>query len=832
MQEVIEIESDTEEETFEHQLEDLIKKNYILNEKESSGLTSKFPETKTEESSPKHSKPLKQLPIKCASKPSSDHKKSKEIPKSPSKTFQPKLLQYQNAYQNTAPIRAVPQILNLPTTFVPFNISLNPSQPLPIQQQLQNNGNFRNRTNQEYPKILTTNIPNRVKISTSKPVIPVNNSTMNNLNQTNSNVQSTSISFQDFLEKHKQLPDIYFIPISEMAKKLLHRELSTEEFKEQYNNIVEQMKQEMKKNNEKKENNEKKNEQTDKSSSLDKENLKEKERKKDTSLPNEPIEIDDEKDLESPKDISEPKMNEETNSNLQELLGKPIISDSDSETDDDLDEEFNRCYQFNHLFDLKLPSYMINSIFEKNENEKLQFLGTEFLDFIINEYLFTSIKFSYSEFLDEVKEMIYSQILKTISKYKLHDLFISDEDNDELSDIEIFYGIIGSVIIENGFKTCKQFLLKNIIPNFDSIIQNSFKDVSSKLFNFNEADEYKINLNSIDEKRLNDLSSVFQLPKIKNRFLLMKALTHSSVDNNMKFDQEIVRQITHYSLHHEYVFFQDRFAFLGKSILNAILSLFFYKKSNESLRSQDIFKNYFHEVFLFDLAKKLDLSKYITHSLQRKIFKRKFETHFANEFIYSIISCIYIDYSFGECVHFFNEILMKHFIEPKNRMKDFSDKLSFKKTVLKSKFINMSVYFENDLLLSQGEGKQELEAENHTIFKFLLLTRILRIEDDLKSNSITKEEIKKKFHLLEKFRPNVQFFTTDSFKEDEFEEKLKRVVFKSDDKNLFFDKSKEENHRKHALESMRKLKLSNNENELKRKRDDDKYDEKRKIIKL
>ena len=75
-------------------------------------------------------------------------------------------------------------------------------------------------------------------------------------------------------------------------------------------------------------------------------------------------------------------------------------------------------------------------------------------------------------------------------------------------------------------------------------------------------------MNSEDEKRLNQLSSLLELPKIKNRFLLMEALTHSSIDNNIKMDQDIVRQITHYSLYNEYVFFQDRFAYFGKSILN------------------------------------------------------------------------------------------------------------------------------------------------------------------------------------------------------------------------------------------------------------------------
>ena len=71
-------------------------------------------------------------------------------------------------------------------------------------------------------------------------------------------------------------------------------------------------------------------------------------------------------------------------------------------------------------------------------------------------------------------------------------MFITDEENDDLTNIEIFYGIISCIIIENGFKSCKEFFLNTIIPNIKELIEDSFKDISVKTFNFNEATEYEI----------------------------------------------------------------------------------------------------------------------------------------------------------------------------------------------------------------------------------------------------------------------------------------------------------------------------------------------------
>jgi dsRNA-specific ribonuclease len=172
---------------------------------------------------------------------------------------------------------------------------------------------------------------------------------------------------------------------------------------------------------------------------------------------------------------------------------------------------------------------------------------------------------------------------------------------------------------------------------------------------------------SEDEQRLTKLSNILGLPLIKNRFLLMEALTHSSVDNNIKVDQDIVRQITHYSLYGEHVFFQDRFSFLGKSILSIILSIHFYKNQTfQSLRFLDVSKKYFLEIFLFDFSKNFEISKFATHTLNQRVFERLFEKSF-DKFIFAIIACIYIDHSMEECVKYFENFLMKHFIEPKTR---------------------------------------------------------------------------------------------------------------------------------------------------------------------
>jgi hypothetical protein len=156
--------------------------------------------------------------------------------------------------------------------------------------------------------------------------------------------------------------------------------------------------------------------------------------------------------------------------------------------------------------------------------------------------------------------------------------------------------------------------------------------------------------------------------------------------------------------------------------------------------------------------------------------------------------------------------------------------LRFEHKILRNQIVNVSIFFE-DLKFSQGEGLNDLEAENHAIYKTLLLIRILRIEDKLKESKISKQELIEKFANLEHFNLDFDFFSTISQKEDSFDKNLKLVVFKSDDPNLFYDEKKEQNHRKHALESIESSKLPNNsENEKKRKRDEEQSS--RKIIKI
>jgi hypothetical protein len=155
--------------------------------------------------------------------------------------------------------------------------------------------------------------------------------------------------------------------------------------------------------------------------------------------------------------------------------------------------------------------------------------------------------------------------------------------------------------------------------------------------------------------------------------------------------------------------------------------------------------------------------------------------------------------------------------------------LRFERKILRNEIVNVSIFFE-DLKFSQGEGLNDLEAENHAIYKALLLIRILRIEEKLKESKISKQELIEKFANLEHFNLDFDFFSTISQKEDSFDEKLKLVVFKSDDPNLFYDEKKEQNHRKHALESIESSKLPNSENEKKRKRDEEQST--RKIIKI
>jgi hypothetical protein len=201
-------------------------------------------------------------------------------------------------------------------------------------------------------------------------------------------------------------------------------------------------------------------------------------------------------ELSKPKEPITPQVetvNLETKSSMMENVKSPEKSDSkivnleSNETIDEEELEFHRQFQFEQLFGIHLPNKMLNSIFNAEENKKLLFFGKECLEFCLTEYLFTSIKFGYSEFLEDIKEKLNIEICENLLKYE----FILSEE-EELTANDVFTALIACIMINSGLESCKEFLLKFFIPEFHQTSSENFKEISSKSYNFNQATEYEI----------------------------------------------------------------------------------------------------------------------------------------------------------------------------------------------------------------------------------------------------------------------------------------------------------------------------------------------------
>jgi hypothetical protein len=176
----------------------------------------------------------------------------------------------------------------------------------------------------------------------------------------------------------------------------------------------------------------------------------------------------------------------------QEKSDSKIVDLESNETIDEEELEFHRQFQFEQLFGIHLPNKMLNSIFNAEENKKLLFFGKECLEFCLTEYLFTSIKFGYSEFLEDIKEKLNIEICENLLKYEF---FLSEEE--ELTANDVFTALIACIMINSGLESCKEFLLKFFIPEFHQASSENFKEISSKSYNFNQATEYEIERENI-----------------------------------------------------------------------------------------------------------------------------------------------------------------------------------------------------------------------------------------------------------------------------------------------------------------------------------------------
>jgi len=132
----------------------------------------------------------------------------------------------------------------------------------------------------------------------------------------------------------------------------------------------------------------------------------------------------------------------------------------------------------------------------------------------------------------------------------------------------------------------------------------------------------------MDTKQLNSLEKKLNY-KFKNKQLLLNAITHKTYAFEAKTPLE----------------YNERLEFLGDSILNFIISEKLYKinkyfSEGELTRHRAIYVN---NVFLADIAKKLDIGKFLLLGKGEKLQKGNLNpTNLANS-LESIIGAIYLD---------------------------------------------------------------------------------------------------------------------------------------------------------------------------------------------
>jgi ribonuclease-3 len=117
-------------------------------------------------------------------------------------------------------------------------------------------------------------------------------------------------------------------------------------------------------------------------------------------------------------------------------------------------------------------------------NERLEFLGDSVLGAVVSEYLFTALPDRQEGDLAKIKSFVVSEdSLADISKNLKIDNFILIGKGEEYSGgrskkailADCLEAIIGAYYLDSGFKKCKSFVLKFMIPEITKVLENKHR---------------------------------------------------------------------------------------------------------------------------------------------------------------------------------------------------------------------------------------------------------------------------------------------------------------------------------------------------------------------
>ena len=110
----------------------------------------------------------------------------------------------------------------------------------------------------------------------------------------------------------------------------------------------------------------------------------------------------------------------------------------------------------------------------KESNERLEYLGDAILGAVIADYLFKKFPYKDEGFLTEIRSRIVNrESLNELSR-KIGLSKIVEFDNNRRNALafksmhgDALEAFVGAVYLDKGFKQCRKFIIKNLLPNFD-----------------------------------------------------------------------------------------------------------------------------------------------------------------------------------------------------------------------------------------------------------------------------------------------------------------------------------------------------------------------------
>jgi ribonuclease-3 len=117
-------------------------------------------------------------------------------------------------------------------------------------------------------------------------------------------------------------------------------------------------------------------------------------------------------------------------------------------------------------------------------NERLEFLGDSVLGLIVSEYLFSNLPDRTEGDLAKIKSFVVSEdSLASVARTLKLDNFVLIGKGEEFSGgrskkailADCLEAVIGAYFLDSGFKDCKKFVLKFMIPEINTVLENKHR---------------------------------------------------------------------------------------------------------------------------------------------------------------------------------------------------------------------------------------------------------------------------------------------------------------------------------------------------------------------